>query len=186
MSDQVKLWKLISSVPALKEKWFPVRKDTVELPSGRVVEDYFVWESPHIVMVVPVTKDSNFVLCRQYRHAVGKILTQFPAGAVDKGESVEQGARRELMEETGYTCDKLVHLGSFASYPTKMTGFVDIFLAIGATPDRAPQYDDQEETEVCIMTSAEIWQHIDQEELHTLDLPSSLAIAERYLRNISQ
>jgi len=186
MPYQVKPWKLISSVPALEEKWFPVRKDTVELPSGRIVEDYFVWEAPHIVKVIPITKDGKFVVCRQYRHALAKILTQFPAGAVDKGEALEQGARRELQEETGYTCNELVHLGSFAPYATKMTGITDIFLAQNATPNGEPQYDDQEETEVCLMTAAEIWKLIGQKEPHMIDLPAALALAEHYLQSTPQ
>lgn len=112
----------------------PVRKDTVQLPSGKIVDDYFVWESPHIVEVVPVTPNGKCVLVRQDRHGIGKLTHQFPAGAVDEGESLETAACRELEEETGYLGNQLIHLGTTAPYPTKMTGVVDIFLSLDTTP----------------------------------------------------
>lgn len=184
MSEPVKPWKLISSEPVLTEKWFPVRKDTVELPSGRVVNDYFVWEAPHIVKVVPITADKKFVVCKQYRHAVGRVTMQFPAGAVDKEETPEAGALRELKEETGYVCTgELVHVGTVAPYATKMTGLTDIYLALGVTKEAEPHYDDQEETEVCLMTADEIWDILDRDDsVQQMDLPASMAYAERYLR----
>lgn len=175
-------WKLLKSEIALAEKWFPVRKDTVELPSGRVVEDYFVWESPHIVQVVPVTKEGNFVMVRQYRHAIGKVLLQFPAGAVDKNETPEAGAARELAEETGYASKSLIHLGTMAPFGTKMSGPFDTFLALQVKQEFTPEYDDQEETEVVVTTPAELRKLLDSHELQGASTYVGIAKAFRYLK----
>lgn len=145
--NSVRPWETIASSRALEEKWFPVRKDVVRLPSGKIVDDYFVWESPRIVTVIPVTPEGKFVLVRQYRHAIGKLLHQFPAGAVDKGEELVAAAKRELEEETGYVCRELVHLATLAPYATKMTGTEDVYIGLDATPSGKQHYDEQEESE---------------------------------------
>lgn len=179
----VQPWKLLSSATALNEKWFPVRKDTVQLPSGKVVDDYFVWESPHIVSVIPVTTDGKLVLVQQYRHGVGQVLHQFPAGAVDKGEAAEEAAHRELLEETGYTCSKLVHLASLSPYATKMTGLDDAYIALDVVSTGDPKYDEQEESLVSVMSIEEVLDHIATQEVIMTNLPAHLLLALRYLKN---
>ena len=181
MKKDVRPWETLSSTMALDEKWFPVRKDTVRLPSGKVVDDYFVWESPHIVTVIPVTPEGKLVLVQQYRHAMKKIMTQFPAGAVDKKESLESAARREMEEEAGYVCDELFHLGQFAPDATKMTGVMDIFIGLNAKPEGHKHYDEQEESRVIVRTIEEIWELIEGSEVQMLLMPASLSLATRYL-----
>src|ERR1043166_8426577 len=105
IEDQIKKWEKLSSSLALPEPWFRVRRDEVKLASGKVIDDYFVWESPNIATMVPLTADGKFVLCEQYRYAVDKIMYQFPAGGIGQNESSEEAARRELKEETGYVAD---------------------------------------------------------------------------------
>lgn len=183
--QKVRPWKLLSSQTALDEKWFPVRKDTVQLPSGKIIDDYFVWESPPIVAVVPVTSEGKFVLVRQYRHAMNSIRHQFPAGAVDKNETAEQAALRELKEESGYTTtNPIVWLGTFAPYATKVTGTEEVFLALDATFVEAPLYDEQEESEVVLMTEQEIWDLLESDETHMMTLAAGFLMALRYLKKL--
>lgn len=182
---QVRPWKLLSSSKALDEKWFPVRKDVVELPSGKVIDDYFVWDSPPIVTVIAVTTDDKFVLVRQYRHALGEIKHQFPAGAVDPGESLKDAALRELKEEAGYVTDKpLIHLGTCAPYATKITGVEDFYLALDATQESEPHYDEQEESEVVLMTEAEIWRLLEEKQTHMMTLTSGFLLAVHHLKHL--
>lgn len=181
----VRPWKTLSSTMALNEKWMPIRKDKVQLPSGKIVDDYFVWEGPHIVTVVAITSEGRFVLVRQYRHAVGKILHQFPAGAVDKNESPEDAARRELREEAGYDITKpLIHLGTFSQYCTKLSGLDDYFLALDAVAVGQPQYDEQEESEVLTMSEDDLWQLLSKKQLHSVTITTGLLLALRHLRKI--
>jgi ADP-ribose pyrophosphatase len=72
---------------------------------------------PDIVIVVPRLKDGMFLLERQYRHSIKKYLYEFPAGAVDKGESPAAAAARELEEETGYKAKGLRLMSGFYWIP---------------------------------------------------------------------
>jgi ADP-ribose pyrophosphatase len=178
---QVRPWKLLSSSKALDEKWFQVRKDVVQLPSGKIIDDYFLWDGPHIVTVVAVTTEGKFVMVRQYRHAIGEIKLQFPAGAVDSGESFEEAAERELREEAGYATGRpLIHLGTVSPYGTKLTGKEDFYLALDAIQQSEPHYDEQEESEVLLMSEDELWQLIESKETHMMTLVAGFLFATRY------
>ena len=184
MSNKTKIqpWELILSTKALDERWFSVRKDTVKLPSGKVLDDYFVWESPTIATVVPVTSEGMFVLCRQYRHAVDKIMYQFPAGAVGKAESAEAAAVRELMEETGYQAKKLISLGSSAAYPTKLSGWHHLFLAKDVDQVQEPIFDESEPIEVVVKTVDELWALIQNNEFQVADSMAAALLAFKKLQ----
>ena len=176
----VQPWELLSSELALDEKWFPVRKDRVRLPSGKIIDDYFVWESPTIVVVVPVTDDGKFIMVEQYRHAIKKNEIQFPAGGVDPGESNEQAALRELEEETGYRAKEVIHLGTVSVYPTKVSGPFEIYLALGVTPDGQRHYDEQEETRVIPMTRTELVDHLDSTDSRPQSTLAAIFKVDRY------
>ena len=171
---EIKAWKTLSSEVVLNEKWFKVRKDTIRLPSGKIIDDYFVWESPSMATVVPFTQDGKFVICQQYRHAVGKIMYQFPSGVVGKDESPQHAAVREMAEEIGYTSDSLTHLGDVTLYATKLTGWQHMFLAQNAVPMAIRQHDAEEPTKVVLVTPAELQQMIDA---NKFQLPGSLSAA---------
>lgn len=154
---------------ALNEKWFPVRRDTVKLPSGKIVDDYFIWEAPRIAMIIPVLQNGDFVIISQYRHAIGTITTQFPAGAIDAGETAEQAALRELEEETGYVpTGPAEHLVQVAPYSSKVRGTLDIFI-VPAKPGGSPTYDEQEETDIFVVSAEELRKRIAEPKLQQED-----------------
>lgn len=167
--DQIKKWQQLSSSYSLQEPWFRVRKDEVRLASGKVVDDYFVWESPTIATVVPVTSDGKFVICHQYRYGVDKIMYQFPAGGVGKSESPEEAARRELEEETGYVGSTMEFLGDSAAYPTKLSGWHHLYLAQNVQPTGNKQDDEHEPTRVVLKTPEELWGLITANEFQVAD-----------------
>jgi 8-oxo-dGTP pyrophosphatase MutT (NUDIX family) len=182
MDEEIKQWELISSEEALSEAWFKVRKDKVKLPSGKVVNDYFIWESPTIATVVPITKDGLFVLCQQYRHAVNKIMYQFPAGGVNKRETPDQAAHREMKEETGYeTPDQLVKLGDSAAYPTKLSGWHHLYLAKDVEKTAEKLVDENEPTRVVLKTPQQLWKMIQDGEFQVADSLAAGLLALKYL-----
>jgi ADP-ribose pyrophosphatase len=63
-----------------------------------------------IVATVPVTDDREVLLIRQFRPPVNRYVVEFPAGLNDKGETLEEAARRELIEETGYSAEEMIFL----------------------------------------------------------------------------
>ncbi len=128
MADEIKPWQMLSSEPVFEHRWYHLRRDTVELPDGTVLDDYFVSVRSDIAVALAVTPGDEVVIARQYKHGIGEITLELPGGLVDDGEDPRAAAARELREETGYACDELVPLGRLIHDPSKGTnriyGFV--------------------------------------------------------------
>ncbi len=108
-------------------------KDTVELPDGTTSYREYV---RHLgaVCVVPITDDGEVILERQYRYAVGRVLTEIPAGKLDyAGEDFREAALRELREETGAVPREIIDLGDYFGSPAIMGEQIRMFLARGLT-----------------------------------------------------
>lgn len=122
-------WKILNSSIAFDNKWFSVRKDKVRLPNGKILNDYYLWKSTNVALVVPVTKDNNLILVKQYKHGSGEIMIEFPAGYANGSEDIFKTAKRELEEETGYIAKEINLLKKIIHHPTKETGNSYIYLA---------------------------------------------------------
>ncbi|HHN74021.1 MAG TPA: NUDIX hydrolase [Acidobacteria bacterium] len=95
--------------------------EEVELPGGDRTEVEII-RHPGAAAVLPFLDEQRVVLIRQYRHAVGGFIVEVPAGKLDRpGEAPEECVQRELREETGYRCRRLVPLGRILTTP----GFTD-------------------------------------------------------------
>jgi ADP-ribose pyrophosphatase len=125
-------WRVVNSSYVVDTRFLRLRKDTVELPNGHVVNDYYVRESRGFVVVFALTEDGRAVLVRQYKHGIARELLELPAGAIDPGESPLQTAVRELREETGYTAPSLELLRTFVVDPTNADTLAHLFLARSA------------------------------------------------------
>ncbi len=130
-----------------------IRED-LELPDGNRVAKHSV-KHPGAVVIIPRLDDGRLLMVRQYRHAVGRFLLEFPAGTLEPGERPEACARRELVEEVGHRAERLQALGSL--YPAP--GFCDetqyCFLADGLVPEEGEK-DPDEIIEVRVTAIAEL------------------------------
>lgn len=145
----VQKWQRLASTVVLNHRWFRVRRDRVRLPDGTEIDDFFIREAPDIALVLPVTPDGEIVFVRQYRHGVGDVLLELPAGSFDPtAEDAETAAARELLEETGYRAPQWETLARLYDNPVKDTNRVHLFLARGATCDRPQTLDITEQIEV--------------------------------------
>jgi ADP-ribose pyrophosphatase len=100
----------LSQEELLRGKLLHVVRDTVRLPDGATATREYV-RHPGAVLVVPLLDDGRLVLERQWRHPVGQVMIEFPAGKIDPGESPLACARRELLEETGYRAAEWARAG---------------------------------------------------------------------------
>ncbi len=107
----MKKWKKISSKIILDTPKFKVRQDVVKLPNGELKE-WPYWDSRDSTMIIGMTKDRKLVMIRQYRYLVGSEVIEFPSGGLEENETVSEAAKREFEEETGYSTESLVKLGS--------------------------------------------------------------------------
>ncbi|ADG12551.1 NUDIX hydrolase [Caulobacter segnis] len=95
-------WRVTASRHIHKDRWISVRADDCVTDEGAVIAPYYVLEYPDWVEVVALDADNNVLLVKQYRHALGDISVELPAGGMDPGETDPvEAARRELLEEAG-------------------------------------------------------------------------------------
>jgi 8-oxo-dGTP pyrophosphatase MutT (NUDIX family) len=135
-------WKVLSSDYLFKRFWHTVRVERVELPTGAVIQEYYVTEFLPWVNVVAVTADDRVLLLRQYRHGLGQVHFEIPAGTTEPGEtSLEEAARRELLEETGYGGGRWSPLMTLSANPALQNNLAHTFLAEGVVPVAPPKPD---------------------------------------------
>ncbi|MEG4120304.1 NUDIX hydrolase [Microcoleus sp. N9_B4] len=150
-------WKLLRSRFVLTNKWCQVRQDEIELPSGQIIDDFFVNVRPNIALVFATTEQQELVLVRQYRHGVGEILLELPAGSFNPAEeSGKSAAARELAEETGYVAEEILELATLYDNPVKDTNSIYLYFAKDVMLARQIQLDVTEDIEVVLVPIAEV------------------------------
>jgi len=91
--------------------------------------EMFVLEQPNWVNVIPLTADEQVIMVEQWRHGTRSIHLETPGGLMDDGETPEQSARRELLEETGYEAGEVIKLGTVHPNPAIQTNLQHYLLA---------------------------------------------------------
>ena len=113
-------------------------------------------DSSDWVNVVPLTADGHVVMVRQYRHGSREVTLEVPGGMVDPGESPEQAAARELLEETGYRAGELTPIGATSPNPALFGNRVYSYLAPGVERVGDVVHQGAEETVVRLVPEAEL------------------------------
>jgi ADP-ribose pyrophosphatase len=131
IADTVEEWPVVSSAERYRGKIINVRSDTIRSPDGHTAEREVV-EHTGAVGVLALDESRRVLMIRQYRHPVGRLLWELPAGLRDvAGEAVLQTARRELLEETGYRAARWNVLVDYFTSPGIITERLRVFLARG-------------------------------------------------------
>lgn len=123
------------------------RIDTVRLPNGRLATREYL-DHPGAVGVIPLLPDDRVVMVRQYRHPVGEVTLEIPAGKLDGRENLLKCVKRELAEETGYTARKLTPLLDYWPTPAFANEVLHLFVAEGLKP--GPMHADEDEFLECV------------------------------------
>jgi ADP-ribose pyrophosphatase len=97
-------------------------------------EPYYMLDVPDYVGVVARTREGRILLVRQHRPAVGRDVIELPSGHVDSGETPEQAARRELLEETGMVANDMELLGVLAPDVGRLTNRMWCYFAADVSP----------------------------------------------------
>jgi ADP-ribose pyrophosphatase len=182
--SQIDKWKTLKSQFVFNNPWCRVRQDCVQLPNGTIVEDYFINVRPDIALVFPITSDRNVVFVRQYRHGIGQILLELPAGRFEaQQENSLKAAKRELEEETGYYAEHLIKLATLYDNPVKNTNTIHLFLAENAIYSGRQKLDITEDIEVVLIPLEEIEERIKNLEICVAGTISALFLGLNYLKH---
>jgi ADP-ribose pyrophosphatase len=137
--------KVLNSKVLYQGKVFRLQRDTVIEPGGLRVERDII-EHPGSVVVLPIFEDGRVLLIRQYRHSVGEFLWELVAGRKEPNETPVTGARRELLEETGYSAKKMRKLMRIVPTPGFVNEWMWIFAAEGLEQGTAQPEEDEKIT----------------------------------------
>jgi ADP-ribose pyrophosphatase len=112
--------------------WFQIVAKQVAGSTG----PHYSLQTKDYVSVVAFTDDDQLLLVRQFRPAVARMTLELPSGHVEPGETPEQAARKELLEETGYLADTFTLLGNLSPDTGRLGNRMWCFFARGARRDR--------------------------------------------------
>jgi ADP-ribose pyrophosphatase len=149
--------KILSSKESYRGPAFWVTTDEVLEPSGIRARRDIVHHTGSIVILAieQHTSETMILLEHQYRHAAQQFLWELPAGRIDQGESELKAAKRELLEETGYTAKTWKRILTFYASPGFVAETMSIYLATGLRPGKAqPEADEIIEVRFVSLTEA--------------------------------
>ncbi|MBQ8297643.1 MAG: NUDIX hydrolase [Ruminococcus sp.] len=122
--------KTISSQTVYEGVIFTITQDVAELENGTAARRDVLLH-PGGVCVIPITDNNEIFLVNQFRYPFREVTTEVPAGKLNPGENHAECGRRELLEETGCTCDEYVYLGEMYPTPAYNSEITHIYLAKG-------------------------------------------------------
>jgi len=157
--------------------WIRLSVQQVRLPNGKVVDNFHRVKMPEYAVVVARTSDGRMIMERQYKHGVGKVSLMLPGGLIEPGEEPIAAARRELMEETGYSSDNWQSLGSFVANANYGCGKAHIFCAKNAILVQTPNSGDLEEMEIVLLSPEGSIDAVRSGEVMALSAMAAIALA---------
>jgi ADP-ribose pyrophosphatase len=158
-----------------------VENHTVELPDGRVLAPWPWVITPDFANVAVETEAGDLLCLRQTKYAVTGTTLATVGGYLEPGEEPLAGARRELLEETGYASDDWVRLGSYAVDGNRGAGTAHLFLARRARWVTEPEADDLEEQRIVLLTRTQVAEALASGDFRVLSWATCVALALPHL-----
>lgn len=146
-------FEVIENKLIYKGRAFSLFSDKIKYDNKIMIRD--VVNYPNAVAIIPMIEKNKFVLIKQFRYPVKEELLEVPAGKIENGEDVIEGARRELEEETGYRAERLEKIYEYYPAVGYSTEKIYIVLATNLTLHQK-NLDEDEFTEVVILDYEEI------------------------------
>lgn len=154
-------WMCLSSKNVYTNRLVNVRLDTYHFLPKDIIKDFTVLELEDWVNVIPVTREGLIVTIRQYRHGVRRETVEIPGGLISSEDaSPREAAIREMIEETGYTSDNVVHIGTVEPNPAIQTNRCYTFLARDCVKVSGQNLDPTESVQVELVPREDVFRMI--------------------------
>ncbi len=155
--SEIRPWEVVAERQVLEAPpWVNVSVQTVELPNGKVVDDYYQIDLGEYIVVFAQTPEGQVIVERQYKHGLGEVTLTMPSGSIEGDESPLVAAQRELLEETGYVSDEWQSIGSFVVNGNQRCGQAHYFTAKNAHNVTEPNSGDLEAMQILLMSPEEV------------------------------
>jgi ADP-ribose pyrophosphatase len=151
----IKEWQLLDSRIDKDYTVFQIRTKKARSPRTNKVGTFYVIEADDWVNIIPITSDGKVVMIRQFRHGSKDVTLEIPGGVVEEASS-EAAALRELMEETGFTGEKIAHLGTTSPNPAIFSNLCHTYLVENAEKVADSDLDPDEDIDVVLVPLEEI------------------------------
>jgi ADP-ribose pyrophosphatase len=174
-------WKTLSRKTVLdKGKFLRVEDHTIELPDGRIIEDWPWIVTPDFANILALTTEGKYLIFRQTKYSVDGPSLAPVGGYLEAGEDPLTAAKRELLEETGYSAENWISLGSFPIDGNRGAGVAHYFLATDARKVAGIDADDLEEQELLLLGRHEVIKALKAGEFKLLPWMGIVALALQY------
>ena len=163
-------WEEVSTEHIIQDEWIDFRRSAYRLPDGNVFEPFYSFSRKDYVVVVASDCDGNYLCVRQFRQGIKEVTTEFPAGGLERSDGKEYrtggggfcsedaltAAKRELLEETGYSSEDWTHLITIPSNATIADNFAYVYMAKNCCKAGRQHLDETEFLNVELHTEQEI------------------------------
>jgi ADP-ribose pyrophosphatase len=162
--------------------WLRLVRQSVQLANGSRLDDYFLTPTRDYSMTFALTEANEVLLVQQYKHGLGQVILDFPAGYLDSPtEDPLTCAQRELREETGYTARTWTPLGAWGIDSNRMPNVAHLFFARGLTRVAEPQLDGSEDLTLLFLPVNEIPARLRSGQMPTLACAALWGLAAPHL-----
>lgn len=179
----IKKWQTVGEDSAEDHFIFTIKHVSRTSPRTGLTSKFFTMQSGDWCNILPITPDGNVVFIHQYRHGSDSVTMEIPAGMVDPHETDPlEAAKRELLEETGYSAEKVVKIGVVEPNPAFMDNHCHLYLALGALRIKEQQLGSNEDIAVEEVALEKIDELIDSGRVSHSLVIANLYFFERYIK----
>ena len=163
-------WEEVSREHIIQDEWIDFRRSAYRLPDGAVFEPFYTYSRRDYVIIVASDCDGNYICVRQFRQGIKEVTTEFPAGGLERpdgrqyrtgsgddlSEDALEAAKRELLEETGYSSGQWTHLITIPSNATIADNYAHVYMAKNCRKVSGQDLDETEFLNVELHTKHEV------------------------------